>query len=243
MRKAVLVSAALFGLVAMATALSHATESNERAPSGSGTEKPAGESLPGKPSESAAPTGGGETTAPRSATSSTPAPRGMTQTTSQPNKPVEHGPMVTKSRPHRQATHPSRPAAVHASNKGSQRCSHFALHSATSPADENASTDQYLRDAQTALRGRCFREANDALERAETRALNRPTETGKNSTVNTIEQAREALGHVRFLRPDLDRGRQLIDQAMSETGKTTSFLSGGGSGSKKDVNQNAGPHL
>ena len=68
------------------------------------------------------------------------------------------------------------------------------------------------------------------------------TNAGKNSTVDTIEQAREALGHVRYLRPDLARGGQMIDQAMSETAsKGTSSLSGGQSGSTNGTNGSAGP--
>jgi hypothetical protein len=244
MRKALLVSAALFGVVVTAAALTQATETPPTAPGSS--DKPAspnGGSVIGKPTDSGAAPGGGKTggtantevTAPGSATGGAPAPGGTTQeqTTSQPanNKHIEHGSAASERRPKRQATHPSRPEVMHASTtKEPHRCSPATPHSTMSSADENASVDQYLRDAQTALRGRCIGEAQEALERAETRALNSipDTNAGKNSTVNTIERAREALGHVRYLRPDLTRGGQLVDQALSETAsKTTSSLSGG----------------
>jgi transcription elongation GreA/GreB family factor len=196
MHKALLVSAALFGVVVTAPVMTQATVTPP---------------------------------APGAATSGAPAPGGATQeqTTSQPanNKPVEHGPAASKRRPH----------------QGVQRRSVTAPHSTTSSVDENASADQYLRDAQTALRGRRIREAQEALERAETRVLNGAPDTnvGQNSTVNTIERAREALGHVRYVRPDSARGGQMIDQAMSEV-TSTSSLSGGQSGSTNSTNGNVG---
>jgi hypothetical protein len=152
------------------------------------------------------------------------------QTTSQPanNKTDEHEPAGAERRPH----------------QGVQRRSPAAPRSTTASVDENASADQYLRDAQTALRERRIREAREALERAETRVLNSAPDTnaGTNSTVDTIERAREALGHVRYLRPDLARGGQMIDQAMSETAsKSTSSRSGGQSGSTNGTNGSAGP--
>ena len=128
-------------------------------------------------------------------------------------------------------------------DQGIQRRSPGAPRSATASVDENASADQYLRDAQTALRGRRIGEAREALERAEIRVLNNApnTNAGKNSTVDTIEQAREALGHVRYFRPDMARGGQMIDQAMSETAsKGTSSLSGGQSGSTNGTNGSEG---
>jgi hypothetical protein len=154
----------------------------------------------------------------------------------------EHGPAASERVPSDSAGQPVwsklRP------HQGVQRRSPAAPRSATASVDENASADQYLRAAQTALRERRIREAREALERAEIRVLNSApnTNAGKNSTVDTIEQAREALGHVRYLRPDLARGGQMIDQAMSETAsKGTSSLSGGQSGSTNGTNGSAGP--
>jgi hypothetical protein len=191
MRTTLLTSAALFGVVVTAPALTQPTVTPPTAPGSSVTAEPAppnGE----VPSDSAG------------------------------------QPVWSKLRPH----------------QGVQRRSPAAPRSATASVDENASADQYLRDAQTALRERRIREAREALERAEIRVLNSApnTNAGKNSTVDTIEQAREALGHVRYLRPDLARGGQMIDQAMSETAsKGTSSLSGGQSGSTNGTNGSAGP--
>lgn len=222
MRKTLLTSAALFGVVVTVPALTQPTVTPPTAPGSSVTAEPAppnGEPVTGKPTESGVAPGGGTT-------GGTP----QEQTTSQPanNKPVEYGPAASERGPH----------------QGGQRRSAAAPRSKTASADDNASADQYLRDAQTALRERRIREAREALERAETRVLNSAPDTnaGKNSTVDTIEQAREALGHVRYLRPDLARGGQMIDQAMSETAsKSTSSLSGGQSGSTNGTNGSAGP--
>jgi hypothetical protein len=128
-----------------------------------------------------------------------------------------------------QATAPGPPWALRP-HQGPQRRALAAPHATSSSADENASADQYLRDAQTALGGRRIREAQEALERAETRVLNSApgTNASQNSTINAIERAREALGHARYLRPDLTRGGQMIDQAMSETAsKSTGSLPSG----------------
>ena len=235
MRKTLLTSAALFGVVVTAPALTQPTVTPPTTPGSSVTAEPAtpnGDTVIGKPTESGVAPGGGTTGG-----------KPQEQTTSQPanNKPDEHGP-ASESRPNDSAGQPVwsklRP------HRGVQRRSPAAPRSATASADENASADQYLRDAQTALRERRIREAREALERAEIRVLNSApnTNAGKNSTVDTIEQAREALGHVRYLRPDLARGGQMIDQAMSETAsKGTSSLSGGQSGSTNGTNGSAGP--
>jgi hypothetical protein len=128
-------------------------------------------------------------------------------------------------------------------HQGVQRRSPAAPRSATASVDENASADQYLRDAQAALRGHRIREAQEALERAETRVLNSAPDTnvGRNSTVNAIERAREALGHVRYSRPDPARGGQMIDQAISESAsKSTSSPSAGQSSSTNGPNGSVG---
>jgi len=103
-----------------------------------------------------------------------------------------------------------------------------------------------LRDAQAALRRGCVGEAQEALERAETRALSGApdTDAGQDPTVNAIERAREALGHVRYLRPDVARGGQLVDQAMSEAAsKSTSSRSGGQPGPTNSPDGSAGPRM
>jgi len=238
MRTTLLTSAALFSVVVTAPVLTQPTVTPPTtAPGSSVTAEPAppnGEPVTGKPTESGVAPGGGTT-------GGTP----QEQTTSQPanNKPEEHGPAAaSERRPSDSAGQPVwsklRP------HQGVQRRSPAAPRSATASADENASADQYLRDAQTALREHRIREAREALERAEIRVLNSAPDTnaGKSSTVDTIERAREALGHVRYLRPDLARGGQMIDQAMSKTAsKSTSPLSGGQLGSTNGTNGSTGP--
>ena len=150
----------------------------------------------------------------------------------------EHGPAASERVPSDSAGQP-----VWSKLRPHQGGSPAAPRSATASVDENASADQYLRDAQTALRGRRIGEAREALERAEIRVLNSApnTNAGKNSTVDTIEQAREALGHVRYLRPDLARGGQMIDQAMSKTAsESMSSQSGGQLGSTNGINGSTG---
>ena len=84
MRKTLLTSAALFGVVVTTSALTHTTVTPPTAPGSSGTAEPAppnGEPMTGKPTESEATAGG-----------STPGRMPQEQTTSQPanNKPVEY---------------------------------------------------------------------------------------------------------------------------------------------------------
>jgi hypothetical protein len=43
----------------------------------------------------------------------------------------------------------------------------------------------------------------------------------QNSTVITIERAREALGHARYLRPDPGQAGQLINEALAQTGTSS----------------------
>ena len=229
MRKTLLTSAALFSVVVTAPVLTQPTVTPPTtAPGSSVTAEPAppnGEPVTGKPTESGVAPGGGTTGG-----------KPQEQTTSQPanNKPDEHGPAASETRPSDSAGQPVwsklRP------HQGVQRSSPAAPRSTTASADENASADQYLRDAQTALRKRRIGEAREALERAEIRVLNSAPDTnaGKSSTVDTIERAREALGHVRYLRPDLARGGQMIDQAMSETAS-------GQLGSTNGTNGSTGP--
>jgi hypothetical protein len=179
---------------------------------------PKGEPVTDKPTESSVAPGGGTT-------------GGTVNTQATAPGPPWAWPAASERRPHKR---PQSRALV-------------APHATTSSADENASADQYLRDAQTALRGRRIREAQKALEGAETRALNSApgTNASQNSTINAIERAREALGHVRYLRPDLARGGQMIDQAMSETAsksKSTGSLSSGPSGSTNGTNGSVDPH-
>jgi hypothetical protein len=242
MRKTLLASAALFGVIVTAPVLTQTTVTPPMVPgNGSAAEPSSPNDKPAtdKPTESGGAPGGGTTgetvnpqaTAPGPATSGAPTPGAATQEqrTSQPanNKPVEHGPATSERHPRR----------------GPQRRPIAASRAMTTSVDENASADQYLRDAQAALRGHRIREAQEALERAETRVLNSAPDTnvGRNSTVNAIERAREALGHVRYSRPDPARGGQMIDQAISESAsKSTSSPSAGQSSSTNGPNGSVG---
>jgi hypothetical protein len=247
MRRTLLVSAALFSAAVAALAVAQTPLTSPTEPGSSETVAPApnGEPAGGQPAEGA--TSGGATPGgtinteakpagpAASGPISEPAPGGTTEehATSSPvnNKQVEHGPPAAERHPQRHVAHPLGPEAKHASAiERPHRHPPTAPHQTASPAaEENASTDQYLHDAQTALRERRIGEAQEALERAETRALDSGnTDAGPNSTVNRIERARDALGHVRYLRPDPAQAGQLIDQALSDTASNkTSSLSDG----------------
>ncbi len=135
----------------------------------------------------------------------------------------------------------SRSHAVPSSGKASQAGSikqpegrsDIASHVPSSPNDEQASVNQFLRNAQTALRQHHTNEAQQALERAETRLLGglngQEASSGNQSqAVAAIEQAREALGHRRYLRPDTAQTSRMIDQALAQsTGGSTTSGSGG----------------
>jgi hypothetical protein len=187
---------------------------------------------PGSNAPSASPAPGGTAPGPASSSSSngSPAP-GRTPkelaTGTQTKKPVSHG-ATSQTHSHGHAAHPRRSETKHSSNVGRpHRRPLISPHPPTTSVDENASADQHLRDAQTALSRHRTEEAEEALERAETRALNDAPEgnVSQNSTVITIERAREALGHVRYLRSDPAQAGQLIDQALSQT-TGSSALSG-----------------
>jgi hypothetical protein len=194
-------------------------------PGNTGTTAPG----PASGSTSGSPATGGTAPGPASSSSTNGSPAHETKelTTGRPtNKKPDHGSATDEMRSHRHAMHPLKSEAKQASNTGRPHRP-TRPHPSTPSADENASADQHLRDAQAALRGHRTEEAQEALERAETRALNRAPEgnVSQNSTVDTIERAREALGHVRYLRPDPARAGQLIDQVLSQTGSSSTSSS------------------
>jgi hypothetical protein len=212
MRGSLLLSAALFGAVIAALALAQTTSTPPTPPGSSETAAPAStnhEPPTGKPTESGpestqgASGGPGNTqaTAPgpgSNAPSASPAPGGtpkeLATGTETGKKPVSHG-ATSQTHPH-----PPRSEAKHSSNVGRpHRRPLISPHPPTTSVDENASADQHLRDAQTALSRHRTEEAEEALERAETRALNDAPEgnVSQNSTVITIERAREALALLR----------------------------------------------
>ena len=83
------------------------------------------------------------------------------------------------------------------------------------PLGPDATTPDLLHAARDALGRNATGEAQEALERAETRLLDRSTEPSRAGTpddrdaVRLIGQAREALGH-----HDLAQAAQAIDQAL-----------------------------
>ncbi len=141
-----------------------------------------------------------------------------------------HSSDVNSSRSHKAARH-ARAHAVQSSGKAPQAGSidrpdgrsGVASRVPSSPSDEHASADQFLRDAQTALRKHHTGEAQEALERAETRVLGNAnaqetsSDDSQSRAVAAIEQAREALGHRRYLRPDTAQAGQMIDRALAQS--------------------------
>jgi hypothetical protein len=83
-------------------------------------------------------------------------------------------------------------------------------------AGDAASPEQYLHDAQSALDHHKTGEAQEALERAQTRLLDRSVEQGQTSQpiqdprVASVEQARQALGH-----GDAKAASRLVGQALA----------------------------
>jgi hypothetical protein len=103
---------------------------------------------------------------------------------------------------HEPGTGQSGPASTRASNvDAADTRSDIAPHFPTPPAGENAGPWQYLRDADAALSANKTGEAQQALEMAETRLLDRSTpveqagQPDQRPLVNTVSQARQALGH------------------------------------------------
>ena len=227
MRGKTLIPAALFGVAIAALALAQTTSTPSTAPANDETAAPSPPNTqptaakpPETSPEAAQGSGGGQggtqATAPEPGSNPTTA-------TSAPGGAPKEG--ATGSRPsrkpvteHRRVTEPPR-GAKHDSNVG-------RAHARVSPSqsvDENASADQSLRDAHSALRRHNTQDAQEALERAETQVLNSVPDgnVSQNSSVITIERAREALGHARYLRSDPGQAGQLIDEALAQTGTSS----------------------
>jgi cytoskeletal protein RodZ len=114
----------------------------------------------------------------------------------------------------------SEPASTSASNiSPSDTSSPIAprLPGSAMPGTETT-VNQELQRAQEALSAHRTGAAQEALERAETRLLDRSTPAGTTNipdtgpTVSTIAQARQALGH-----NDLSGAQSLISKAMMQT--------------------------
>ncbi len=126
---------------------------------------------------------------------------------------------TTGARPgHEPGVGQSQPASGRASNTDETTArSKIAPRLPTPPVAADDAT-AYLHAAQRDLDARRTGAAQEALERAETRLLDRSTDPSqvnapdRNQTVDTISQARQALG-----RHDISGARELISQALSQT--------------------------
>ncbi len=120
---------------------------------------------------------------------------------------------------HEPGTGQSGPASARASNidSGDSR-SAIAPHLPAPHGGENAGYINYLRDADRALRMHHTGEAQQALEMAETRLLDRSTPVGtanqpdQAAIVQQVSQARQALGH-----NDLRGAQSAIGMALQST--------------------------
>jgi len=83
------------------------------------------------------------------------------------------------------------------------------------PVGENATPESYISAAQQALQHNRTGEAQEALERAETRVLEmHQADQGRIPMMDTLEQARQALG-----RHDVAEARRILDQSsVAENG-------------------------
>lgn len=105
----------------------------------------------------------------------------------------------------------------------------------------DGSPQHYLRVAREALRAHRGREAEDALERAETRLLDRSTPASAANQPDTapaitqINQAREALG-----RRDWQQARQSIESAMNTPGLAANDSMGGTGGNGSGMTGTSG---
>lgn len=111
----------------------------------------------------------------------------------------------------------SQPASDRASNIDSTTShSRIAPRLPSPTAGDSASPNQYLTEAQQALKSHKTGQAQEALERAQTRLLDRSVEQGATGTpdsdprVTAVSQARQALA-----KGDTAGANRLIQQAMS----------------------------
>ncbi len=181
MRKTLLASATLFGLAFVPAAFAQTPAPDATAPAGTdaGT---AGQT----------PSGSAGTNAP-SATQ--PAPRHYHHRVAQADPQGEHW-------AHQPGTGQSGPASARASNIDSGDAhSEIAPHLPQPAGGENAGPWNYLRDAERALDHHETGRAQQALEMAETRLLDRSTpvneanQPDQGPVVAQVSQARQALGH------------------------------------------------
>ncbi len=125
---------------------------------------------------------------------------------------------------HEPGTGESGPASTKASNiDAADSRSPIAPHFPEPKGGENAGPWNYLHDAEHALAMKHTGEAQQALEMAETRLLDRSTPVGESNQpdqgplVQQVSQARQALGH-----GDIAGARSAIQMALSHDPHATS---------------------
>jgi hypothetical protein len=122
----------------------------------------------------------------------------------------------------------SEPASTRASNiNRADARSQIAPRLPTPSVGENASPESYVQAAQQALRRNRTGEAQEALERAETRVLEmHQADQGRIPMMDTLEQARQALG-----RHEVAEARRILDQSsFAENGARQPAAGYSGSG-------------
>ncbi len=205
MRKLLLASAALAALAALPALAQTATPDTSPAatpPAAATDQAPPAQVAPAQPS--------------------TPAPSSTMAPSSTATPPKHHHHMARSDAgepttfAHEPGTGQSGPASARASNIDSGD-SHSAIapHLPSPRGGENAGYVNYLRDADRALRMHHTGEAQQALEMAETRLLDRSTPAGtanqpdQAAIVQQVSQARQALGH-----NDLHGAQSAIEMAL-----------------------------
>ncbi len=205
MRKTLLMTAATLGLALAAPAFAQGTNPTAAQPGMTGQ------------------TGTNPTGMNPAGTNATPNPTGTSEEgTSRPmhrmHRAARHegGMTAEGARPgHSPGEGVSEPASTRASNiDRADTRSQIAPRLPTPQAGENASPESYVSDAQEALRRNRTGEAQEALERAETRVLElHQADKGRIPMMDTLEQARQALG-----RHDIAGARRILDQSVAESG-------------------------
>lgn len=141
----------------------------------------------------------------------------------------QSGMTVEGTRPgHQPGVGDSEPMSARSSNiAGSDTRSQIAPRLPTPRVGEDAGAEGYVRDAQRALRQNRTGEAQEALERAETRVLEQHQgDQGRIPMMDTLEQARQALG-----RHDVAGARRILDQSVAENGGGGGYRGTGGAAS------------
>lgn len=236
MRKTLLMSAAALGLAIAAPAFAQTTPPGATGTPGATATTP-GPTTPAAPSTGTA--GASTTTAPMT---HRPMHRYHART-SAPATSEESSNMVRPG--HVPGVGPSEPASTQASNIDSSDVrSRIAPRLPTPRGAENATPEQLLGIAQNALRRGATGEAQQALEMAETRALDRVTSPSaanapeRSPLVNQIDQALHSLAS-----HDRAGAQQAIAEAMNapSTAQGSAGMSQGGAGTYGNTSRYGAP--